>query len=142
MNWVEKMRSPKTNLEMIKSTYEGASASENAQNLLTALSKHIEWTEAEGSPYGGTYIGVEAVIKNVFNRIDSEWVDFKAHVNSYHEVKDKNIIIAEGTYSGTYKETGKIFQADFVHVWELEYEKIVKFKQYVDSYTIQMATVD
>ena len=57
----------------------------------------------------------------------------------YHEVNGKDVIIAEGVYSGIYKETGKSFEADFVHVWNLKNRKIVKFKQYVDSYIVREA---
>ncbi len=126
----------KSNLEMIRSTYEG-SASSNAKHLAEALSEKIEWTEAEGFPYGGTYIGVEAIMENVFSRLGSEWDDYKASVNTYHEVSEKDVIIAEGMYSGVYKETGKSFEAEFVHVWQLEDGKIVKFKQYVDSHLVE-----
>ena len=38
---------PKSNLEIIQSTYEG-SASSNAKHLAEALSEKVEWTEAEG----------------------------------------------------------------------------------------------
>ncbi len=129
---------PKSNLEIIQSTYEG-SASSNAKHLAEALSEKIEWTEAEGFPYGGTYIGVEAIMENVFSRLGSEWDDYKASVNTYHEVSGKDVIIAEGMYSGVYKETGKSFEAEFVHVWQLENGKIVKFKQYVDSHLVREA---
>ena len=93
----------KSNLEIIRSTYEG-SASSNAKHLAEALSEKAEWTEAEGFPYGGTYIGVEAIMENVFSRLGSEWDDYKASVNTYHEVKGKDVIIAEGIYSGVYKK--------------------------------------
>ncbi|MGG3653748.1 nuclear transport factor 2 family protein [Bacillus pseudomycoides] len=128
----------KTNLEIIRSTYEGPSSS-NAKYLVEALSEKVEWTEAAGFPYGGTYIGVEAVMENVFSRLGLEWNDYKASVNTYHEVKGKDVIIAEGVYSGVYKETGKAFEAEFVHVWQLENGKIVKFKQYVDSHVVREA---
>lgn len=133
--------SQRTNLEIIRSTYEGPSSS-NAQHLLEALSEQVEWTEAAGYPYGGTYIGAEAVMENVFSRLISEWNDYKASVHTYHEVKGKDIIIAEGVYSGAYKKTGKAFNADFVHVWELKNGKIVRFKQYVDSHIVQKAMTE
>lgn len=44
----------KSNLEIIRSTYEG-SASSNAKHLAEALSEKAEWTEAEGFPYGDLY---------------------------------------------------------------------------------------
>lgn len=128
----------KSNLEIIRSTYEG-SASSNAKHLAEALSEKAEWTEAEGFPYGGTYIGVEAIMENVFSRLGSEWDDYKASVNTYHEVNGKDVIIAEGIYSGVYKKTGKSFEAEFVHIWQLENGKIVMFKQYVDSHIVREA---
>ncbi|EEM61280.1 hypothetical protein bthur0007_7400 [Bacillus thuringiensis serovar monterrey BGSC 4AJ1] len=128
----------KSNLEIIRSTYEGSTSS-NAKHLAEALSEKAEWTEAEGFPYGGTYIGVEAIMENVFSRLGSEWDDYKASVNTYHEVNGKDVIIAEGIYSGVYKKTGKSFEAEFVHVWQLENGKIVKFKQYVDSHIVREA---
>ena len=51
----------KSNLEIIRSTYEGSAS--NAKHLAEALSEKVEWTEAEGFPYGGTYIGVEAIME-------------------------------------------------------------------------------
>ncbi|MGG0123569.1 nuclear transport factor 2 family protein [Bacillus paranthracis] len=128
----------KSNLEIIRSTYEG-SASSNAKHLAEALSEKVEWTEAEGFPYGGTYIGVEAIMENVFSQLGSEWDDYKARVNTYHEVSEKGVIIAEGIYSGVYKKTGKSFEAEFVHIWQLENRKIIKFKQCVDSYIVREA---
>ncbi|EEL51121.1 MULTISPECIES: nuclear transport factor 2 family protein [Bacillus cereus group] len=124
-----------TNLQIIRNTYK------SPDHLIKALSKKVEWTEAAGFLYGGTYIGIEAVIENVFSRLASEWNDFKASVHTYHEVNSKEIIIAEGIYSGVYKETGKAFQADFVHVWEIRNRKVVRFKQYVDSHTVQKALI-
>ena len=132
------MSKSKSNLEIIRSTYEG-SASSNAKHLAEALSEKVEWTEAEGFPYGGTYIGVEAIMENVFSQLGSEWDDYKASVNTYHEVSEKDVIIAEGMYSGVYKETGKSFEAEFVHIWQLENGKIIKFKQCVDSYIVREA---
>ncbi|PFV93191.1 DUF4440 domain-containing protein [Priestia megaterium] len=126
----------RTNLEIVRSTYEGS-----PNDLIGALSKQVEWTESAGYPYGGTYHKVEAIVEHVFNRLSSEWIDFKPTVSVYHEVKGKDTVIVEGTYSGTYKQTGKAFQADFVHVFELKNQKIVKFKQYVDSHIIQQAMI-
>ncbi|MFE7084057.1 nuclear transport factor 2 family protein [Priestia megaterium] len=126
----------RTNLEIVRSTYEGS-----PKELIEALSRQVEWTESAGYPYGGTYYEVEAIVEHVFSRLSSEWIDFKPTVSVYHEVKGKDIVIVEGTYSGTYKHTGKTFQADFVHVFELKNQKIVKFKQYVDSHIIQQAMI-
>ena len=44
-------------------------------------------------PVRGTYIGVEAIMENVFSRLGSEWDDYKASVNTYHEVSGKDVIM-------------------------------------------------
>ena len=60
----------KTNLDIIRSTYDGPSA-ENGKHLLAALAPDAEWVEAAGFPYAGTYVGPEAIIANVFQPSDS-----------------------------------------------------------------------
>ncbi|MGM0854734.1 MAG: nuclear transport factor 2 family protein [Bacillota bacterium] len=125
---------PKTNMEIVRSTYEGS-----PKHLIEALSEQVEWTEAAGLPYGGTYHGVEAIVEHVFDYLSKEWDGFNPNVHAYHQVKDKNMVMVEGTYSGTYTKTGKEIQADFVHVFTFQNEKIIRFKQYVDSHVIRQA---
>ncbi|MFH7018880.1 nuclear transport factor 2 family protein [Flavobacterium sp. FlaQc-47] len=126
-----------TNLEIIKSTYEGKTSEENGQNLAKYVSKDISWTEAKGFPYAGTYIGLENITKNVFNRLGSEWIDYKFTPEDYVASDDK--VVAFGTYSGTYKITGKSFTARVAHIWKLKDHKIISFEQFVDSQTVNDA---
>jgi hypothetical protein len=120
-----------TNLEIIKSTYEGKTSEENGKNLIKYAAGDISWTEAKGFPYAGTYIGLQNVTKNVFNRLGSEWVDYKFTPEDYVASDDK--VVAYGTYTGTYKTTGKFFEARVAHAWKLKDGKILKFEQFVDS---------
>lgn len=126
-----------TNLEIIKSTYEGKSSEENGKNLAKFVAKDISWTEAKGFPYAGTYIGLEAVTKNVFSRLGSEWIDYKFTPEDYVASEDK--VVAYGTYTGTYKITGKPFAARVAHIWKLEDGKIIRFEQFVDSQPVNKA---
>ena len=114
------------NLELIKSTYLlGPPA------LLPALAPDVEWTEAAGFPYGGTYRGVDEIVKNVFARLGSEWEGFKPDVENIHDAGDT--IVATGFYRGTYRKTNRPMEASFAHVFTLKGGKIVRFVQYVDS---------
>lgn len=126
-----------TNLEIIKSTYEGKTSEENGKNLAKYVADAISWTEAKGFPYGGTYIGLDNITKNVFSRLGSEWIDYKFTPEDYVANDDK--VVAYGTYTGTYKITGKSFAARVVHVWKLKDSKIVSFEQFVDSQTVNDA---
>ncbi|MEO7992565.1 MAG: nuclear transport factor 2 family protein [Chryseolinea sp.] len=120
-----------TNLDIIKSTYEGKTSEENGRNLAKFVAENISWTEAKGFPYAGTYIGLENVTKNVFSRLGSEWIDYKFTPEDYVASDDK--VVAFGTYTGTYKITGKSFEARVAHVWKLKDGKIISFEQFVDS---------
>lgn len=120
-----------TNLEIIKSTYEGKTSEENGKNLAKHVAENISWTEAKGFPYAGTYIGLESVTENVFMRLGSEWIDYKFTPEDY--IANENNVVAYGTYSGTYKKTNKYFEARVAHIWKLHNGKIVSFEQFVDS---------
>lgn len=126
-----------TNLEIIKSTYEGMTSEENGKSLAKYVAEDISWTEAKGFPYAGTYIGLESVTKNVFSRLGSEWIDYKFTPEDY--VASGNNVVAYGTYAGIYKITGKHFEARVAHIWQLDGGKIVRFEQFVDSQPVNNA---
>lgn len=120
-----------TNLEIVRSTYEGKTSKENGQNLVKYAAENIVWTEADGFPYAGTYIGLENVMKNVFTRLGSEWIDYKFTPEDYVAGDDK--VVAYGTYTGTYRVTGKSFNARVAHIWKLKDGRIISFEQFVDN---------
>ena len=124
------------NLDKIKALYE-AFAKGDIPSVLEILSRDIDWTEAEGFPYGGTYHGPKAVLEGVFMRLGSEWKDFAAVPHEF--VDGGDTIVALGKYSGTYKATNKSFAADFAHVWKLREGKAVRFIQYVDTLIVHRA---
>jgi ketosteroid isomerase-like protein len=120
-----------TNTDIVRSTYEGKSSEENGRNLSKYLAADATWTEAKGFPYGGTYVGFDEIQKNVFSRLGSEWIDYKITIEDYVAEGDK--VVAYGTYSGTYKKTGKPFTARVAHLWKLKNGRITSFEQFVDS---------
>ncbi|WP_091511363.1 nuclear transport factor 2 family protein [Flexibacter flexilis] len=123
-----------TNLAIIRSTYEGASASEQGAALSAHSAEDIRWTEAAGFPYAGTYVGLSSVQAHVFSRLDSDWQDFRFEVETYVSSEDK--VVAIGTYKGTYKATNVSFSARATHVWQLRDGKIRAFEQFVDSKSV------
>nr|WP_314495935.1 nuclear transport factor 2 family protein [uncultured Chryseobacterium sp.] len=126
-----------TNLEIVKSTYEGKTSEENGANLAGYAAEDISWTEAKGFPYAGTYIGLESITKNVFARLGSEWIDYTFTPEDYVAGDDK--VVAYGAYTGTNKITGKAFTARVAHIWKLKDGKIISFEQFVDSQTVNDA---
>lgn len=105
--------------------------------VLGFLSADIDWTEAEGFPYAGTYHGPRAVLEGVFMRLGSEWEGYAAVPDEL--IDGGGTIVALGKYSGTYKRTGKSFQANFAHVWKIRAGKAFRFLQYVDTLIVHRA---
>lgn len=128
-----------SNLDIIRATYEGASE-DNGKKLLAALAPNATWTEAAGFPYAGTYTGPEAITANVFQRLATEWIDYRAEVHTY--LADGDQVAAFGVYSGTYRKTGKAMTATFAHLYRLKDGKIVSMEQYVDSAMVRQAFAD
>ncbi len=125
-----------TNLNIVRATYEGPSE-ENGKHLLAALAPDATWTEAAGFPYAGTYTGPEEIFDEVFHRLATEWVGYKAAVHTY--LADGDRVAAFGVYSGTYAKTGKSMSATFAHLYRLKDGKIQSMEQYVDSALVQQA---
>lgn len=102
----------------------------------TAVICWLRWPPMPSGPrppvsYAGTYIGPENIIKNVHQRLGSEWQGYRADVDHFYDAGDN--VIAQGFYHGTYRATGKSFSASFAHIYTLRAGKIVKFVQIVDS---------
>lgn len=123
-----------TNGEMIGSLYE-AFARGDVPTVLGAFDTDLEWNEAEGFMYGGTYHGPNAVLENVFMKLATEWEGFTVVPNKVVDGGDGNVI-STGTYSGKFLGTGKSMSVPFAHEWELRDGKIVKFRQYTDTAVI------
>ena len=126
-----------TNLDIIKSTYEGVTSEQNGKNLQFHLAADASWTEAQGFPYAGTYFGFDAIKRHVFDRLVTEWSDYKVSIDGY--VDNQDHVVAYGTYSGTYRATQQSFSARVAHLWTLKQGKIIRFEQFVDSASVWSA---
>lgn len=124
------------NLDLVRATYEGKSE-DNGRNLLAALAPDATWTEAEGFPYAGIYVGPQAIVAGVFHRLATEWTGYRAEVHTYLEDGDR--VAAFGVYSGVYNATGKAMRAAFAHLYQLRDGKIVSMMQYVDTLVVSKA---
>jgi ketosteroid isomerase-like protein len=125
-----------SNLDAVQGLYR-AFAKGDVPAVIGFLDAKIAWTEAEGFPYGGTYHGPSAVLEGVFMRLGAEWDGFAAVPAEF--IDGGETIVALGQYSGTYKATGKSFQANFAHVWRIKAGKAIRFTQYVDTLLVHQA---
>lgn len=124
------------NVDALRALYD-AFAVGDIPAVLAALDANIEWTDAEGFPYGGTYRGPDAILQGVFMRLGAEWDGYSAVPSDFVDGGEK--VVAIGMYSGTYKATGKAFRAPFAHLWEFRNGKAVRFEQFTDTVLVQEA---
>jgi ketosteroid isomerase-like protein len=119
-----------TPLQTIKEHY-AASARGDLNGMVARFATDVDWTEMAGFPYAGTYLGPDAVKAQVFERIAEEWDGYQAVPEHY--VCADGQVVAFGTYSGTYRATGRAMVARFVHHWTLVDGLVVRFEQYTDT---------
>ena len=127
------------NVRLVKNLYD-AFGRGDIPAVLGAMSPNIKWHQAENNPYmpsGEAWVGPDAVLKNLFMRLGSEWDGFAVHLKSFHDAGDS--IIVEARYSGTYKPTGKSIDAQACHVWDFKDGRVTRFQQYVDTAQLQDA---
>ena len=127
------MPTPRERIEALYASF----ARGDVPGVLGALHPAIEWTEAAGFPYGGTYVGPQAVLDGVFMKLATEWEGFAAVPSEI--LVDGDTVVALGEYSGTWRGTGKSFRAPMVHVWRFRDGAIVAFQQHTDTVLVQAA---
>ena len=98
---------------------------------LGAMTDDIEWHEAEGMPYGGTYHGPQQVAENVFGPITTDVDGFA--VTPHQFIASGDTVAAVVQYTGTGKATGKQLDLEVVHVWEVRDGKLGGFRQFIDT---------
>ena len=106
--------------------------------VLELLDPEVHWHEAEGSPYqpsGEAWIGPQAVLTNLFERMGGDWAEFSVDPTRIVEAGD--VVVMEGRYAATHAVTGKELDCQVCHVWNVGAGKITKFQQYVDTAQMQ-----
>ncbi len=121
------------NVDIIKELYQ-AFARGDMDHVLAVLDPEVEWIESNGIPYGGTFLGHEAILTGVFAKIAAEWDNFTARVDRFIDAGET--VITLGVDSGTYKATGKRMEAATASVWTLRNGKVIAFRQYIDTLAV------
>jgi len=106
--------------------------------VLGLLAPDVRWHEAEGNPYqpsGKGWVGPDAVVSNLFEKMGDDWTEFTVRPSLFHD--SGSVVTVEGRYIATHRGTGKAFDSQVCHVWTVEDGKITKFQQYVDTAQMQ-----
>lgn len=120
-----------SSIEIVQRFYDALGRAD-VPGVLATLSDEVEWTEAERFPYyTGTWHGPQAVFDNLLVRIANDWDGFAAAPSDF--ITDGDRVVALGTYTGTYKKTGREISVPYAHVWTVTGGRILKFVQYTDT---------
>jgi ketosteroid isomerase-like protein len=120
-----------SNVDIVKRSYD-AFAKHDLDGVMGDMHPEIVWHQAQGLPHGGTYRGLDEVKRNIFDPLDEEWWnEFTADPDEFLDAGQNVVVI--GRYRGTAKDTGKQLDVPFVHIWTLEADKAIQFRQYLDT---------
>ena len=115
---------------IIQELYESF-ASGDVPAVISGFDEDITWTEADGFPLAGTYIGPQAVVEKVFMRLGEFSDNWAVVVDRF--IADGDTVVADGKYTWNHKESGKPCEVRMAHVWTLKNGKISSFLQHVDT---------
>jgi uncharacterized protein len=123
-----------TNKEIIENAY-ASFATGDVPAALGAMADDIQWTEADGFPLAGTYVGPQAVLEGVFMRLSEIGDDFAPVPEQF--VADGDTVVAIGNYHWKNKRSGAPAVVKMVHVWTMDGGKAVAFQQHVDTVKVR-----
>jgi uncharacterized protein len=126
-----------TNMETVRRSYE-AFAQGDVPVFLSLLDANVQWVEPEGVPLEGTYIGPDAVLKEVLIPLTSTWDGFTVTPETFLDAGDTITVL--GTLKGTNKATGKKLGTPYIAVWTLRDGKVVKYQSFVNTIAFAHAT--
>ncbi len=120
-----------TAVDIVRRSYE-AFALDDLDAVMADMHPDIVWHQAQGLPHGGVYHGLQEVRRAIFDPLDEEWWDeFTATPDEFLDAGGDVVVL--GRYRGVAKGTGKRLDVPFVHVWTVEGELAVRFRQFLDT---------
>jgi ketosteroid isomerase-like protein len=123
-----------SNKEIVAGMY-ASFATGDVPAVLGIMSDRIEWTEADGFPLAGTFIGPQAVVENVFMRLGEIGDEFAAVPDQL--VADGDTVVALGHYRWKHRTTGEPAEVKMAHVLRFADGKVTHFQQHVDTARVQ-----
>jgi uncharacterized protein len=118
--------------QTVRSFYE-AFAHRDPKLFAALIDPQIEWTSAENFIYAdhSPYIGADAVLKFIFERLPSDWDNFSLSAGEI--LGGGDLVIANGRFRGTFKANGASIDAQFVQVFQFKDGKIARCQMYTDT---------
>jgi ketosteroid isomerase-like protein len=126
-------------IELIRRWYATLAAGE-VTAALALLDPDIEWFEAESSPYGrpGPIRGPEAVLREVWLPLQRDWERITVEPGDLIELPAG--VLALVRYRGVRRGSGARLDAQAAHVWDVEGDRIIRYRGFADTHALQVAT--
>jgi len=133
------VKSSPENVGIIDKLYHSL-ATGNLPSLLANMDDQIVWNEAENSLYAdhSPYIGPEAVLNGVFDRINKECEYWNLTDIKLHNMEN-NQVLATLRYQAKCKKTGAVIDSQTAHLWTLKDGKVKALQQFIDTKQIAEA---
>lgn len=123
-----------TNKEVVEAAY-ASLARGDVPAALAAMADDIRWTQADGFPITGTYVGPQAVLEGVSMRLGEIGEGFAVVPDQF--VADGETVVALGTYSWKSTRSAEPAAVKMAHVWTVADGKLATFRQYVDTVRVR-----
>ena len=123
-----------TNKEIVEGAY-ASFAQGDVPAALGVMAEDIQWTEADGFPLAGTYVGPQAVLEGVFMRLGEIGDDYAVVPEQF--VADGDTVVMLGHYAWKHKSSGEPAVVKMAHVWTVDGGKVVRFQQHVDTVRVR-----
>jgi len=120
-----------SNIKLVQQGYEKF-GSGDIPGLLSLFWNGIQWNtpKVENAIFSGERDGLDAVKEFFAQMIDAE--EFTRFEPLEFIAQDDKVVVL-GEFAGTVKETGRSYETEWVHVFRIRDEKIVSFKEFLDS---------
>jgi ketosteroid isomerase-like protein len=97
------------------------------------LDPSIQWHNADGSPYGGTFVGPQALMEGYFAPLRRDFADWRATIEEVIGSGSIGYVIVRGQFHGRAKATGIEIMVPFANFWRVHGGKLISVQQYTDT---------
>jgi uncharacterized protein len=105
----------------------------DVETLLARLHPEFEGRIAPGMPFGvgGVHHGPEAMLAEVWGVVAGAF-DTAPYPEAWQTTAEGTVVVT-GRYRGTAARTGRVHEAEFVHLWTLRDGQALSLHQYTDT---------
>jgi ketosteroid isomerase-like protein len=134
---MEDIMRERDNIELVRQGYDAYSKGDLTR-LLSLFSRDIDWDmpSIDGVPFTGKRHGISAV-GEFFRLMDDCQEAREMTPDEFIGQGDKVVVLGHCTFY--VKATGREYSSDFCHLFRIEGDKVVSFKEYDDTYAAAKA---